>query len=743
MSKRNPKRSLVAATLLTSMFAGCLDRPLDTAEPRTTSTVVERITRNGVEKIDLLLVIDNSISMADKQEILAAAVPALVKRLVTPRCLLLDGVTPTGESIDATGSCPDGSRPEFAPVRDINIGVISSSLGGALTGCADGPETNDGAHLLDRVPEGSPAPNFVKRGVLNWDPDDQREGGEADVERLARDVGNLVRGAGQNGCAYEMQLEAAYRFLADPAPPRGFEVVDDRLQPAGGVDQELLEERASFLRPDSLVATLILSDENDCSFNFARQPQELLREEGHFRSTSECATDPTDACCRSCEDPVPTGCDAEGACRSPKYTPDEDPHNLKCWQQMERYGVDYLFPVERYVNAFSRPRIAPDHDDLSLAEGGDSVANPLFVAPDGTERRADLVFVAGIVGVPWQALANTNAAGEPDLAVGLKDSEALEDLLPALVGNPDAYVPPTDPFMIESMAPRTGVSPIVGASLPGDNVVNGGDYDQGERAELLQHACTFELPMANEDVADDDNACRRCDDTVPGCAGCPDVSCSFPLCDENVGTTQKYAKAYPGLRQLALLRRLGRQATIASICPAKTSGDETASDFGYNPAVNQLVDSLSSKLQSQCLPRELVPNDEGQVSCLVVEAFEDDDCSCALAGRSPIPETLESGEPNPTFNAVREIQRTYGNQCFCEITQLTEATGQSACLNELDPDASSQGDGFCYVDASVTPPVGNPALVADCTPNERRLLRFVGEGQPRSGATAFITCSGE
>ena len=38
-------------------------------------------------KIDLLLMIDNSRSMADKQEILGAAVPDLVERLANPPCV--------------------------------------------------------------------------------------------------------------------------------------------------------------------------------------------------------------------------------------------------------------------------------------------------------------------------------------------------------------------------------------------------------------------------------------------------------------------------------------------------------------------------------------------------------------------------------------------------------------------------------------------------------------------------------
>src|SRR5262245_35737369 len=51
------------------------------------NATVDRIRQTGVDKIDLLFMIDNSVSMADKQEILKAAVPDLVGRLVSPSCV--------------------------------------------------------------------------------------------------------------------------------------------------------------------------------------------------------------------------------------------------------------------------------------------------------------------------------------------------------------------------------------------------------------------------------------------------------------------------------------------------------------------------------------------------------------------------------------------------------------------------------------------------------------------------------
>src|SRR6188508_1038129 len=81
------------AVLVTAggLTAGCLDRPVAPATPRTSNVVTKAVPQAGVDKIDLLFMIDNSISMADKQAILAEAVPVLVSRLVTPICVDADG----------------------------------------------------------------------------------------------------------------------------------------------------------------------------------------------------------------------------------------------------------------------------------------------------------------------------------------------------------------------------------------------------------------------------------------------------------------------------------------------------------------------------------------------------------------------------------------------------------------------------------------------------------------------------
>jgi hypothetical protein len=82
------------------LTAGCLDRPVAPATPRTSNVVTKAVPQSGVDKIDLLFMIDNSISMADKQAILAEAVPVLVQRLVDPVCVDGDGM-PVGGTVSS------------------------------------------------------------------------------------------------------------------------------------------------------------------------------------------------------------------------------------------------------------------------------------------------------------------------------------------------------------------------------------------------------------------------------------------------------------------------------------------------------------------------------------------------------------------------------------------------------------------------------------------------------------------
>ena len=543
----------------------------------------------------------------------------------------------------------------------------------------------------------------------------------------------MVKGVGQDGCGFEMQLESVYRFLVDPAPYAALNQVplgsiDGNEK--GGVDQGVLDDRANFLRPDSLVAILMLTDENDCSFKPDGPGFNVM--DGHFfKPTNVCASDPNDPCCYSCGqiDP-PQGCGAAPECAGqPTYTDDEPA--FYCWDQKRRYGIDFLYPTTRYVNAFTQTFIDPTQDTLAVGDTKKQVRNPLFDNLDGekvSSRTADRVFFAGIVGVPWQAIARTNPDGQPDIKLGFKSYDELlaDDLFTKLAGDPSTSKPPTDPFMVETNAVRTGQSDLLGASPAATNPING--HDRQNLPDQLQYACIFDLECTGTQCEGKD-----CDDS--------NEADGNPLCS---GDTQVRAKAYPGLRELSVLQGMQQQGIVASVCPA--SLDATAPDalltYGYNPAVNAIVDQLKRKLNAQCLPTQLTADPaSGQVQCLVVEARTKKDgetCDCTGTARAPL-----EGTSAHAIDAVKEDLGADPNwDCFCAITQVQDQTQLHDCQNIPDSDiAHHQVDGWCYLDATTVPPLGNPDLLESCVEGERHAVRFVNGGEPVPGARAIITCS--
>lgn len=737
----------IIATALSG--SACLDRPVVSAAPKTNAIHSERIRQSAVDKVDLLFMIDNSASMADKQLVLAEAIPDLLNRLVAPACVEVVEGEERYVDKEADGSCPKGAQPEFEPINDIHIGIISSSLGGnGSTACPTNgnPANDDKARLLSRGDGGS-IPTYADKGFLQWDPDGKKSPkGTASEAELGNAFKEMVVGVGQTGCGYEQSLEAVYRFLIDPEPHLETTLVPEEgrsvpLAVLEGVDEALLQQRRDFLRPDSLVAIVSLSDENDCS-TIAGGRHYLSLQDGYAppRATSACKEDPNGECCGPCVGwSPPPSCtsvaeDAECAINGGRLTEVEANTNLRCFDQKRRMGVSYLYPPSRYVDAI-KSHVVPNRE-------GELVQNPLYQdlqCENGIDckpsRDESLVFWAMIVGVPWQDIANDPT----DLSKGYMTTKALleTDRFSVILGDPTASPPtlPTDPLMIEAIDPRDGMHPITGDPMVHPDVGNPPARYQNpmngheriiDRRNDLQYACIFDLAEPQEDQGGPFEDCER------------SSASQNPLCqhpeDGAFGTTQYAAKAYPGLRHLQVARELGDQAIVASICPANLK-DAKAPDYGYRPAIGALIDRLKVSLRTRCLPRPLEPNvcvpredpAYGQVPCVILEAKPlptEGACACATQGRRA---------PNP--QVVTEEVESAG-PCVCEIEQLS-GDGLIACEHEVDASKIPAG-GWCYVDPLQG--LGNPEIVASCAPSERRLIRFVNEGNPATDSTIFITC---
>ncbi len=812
MMKHSTKsRSLVAHALRASAAAlliavgfgalatGCLDRPVSPVSPNTTNIFVDRITVYVVDKIDLLFMIDNSISMADKQEMLREAVPQLLNRLIDPVCVEPGSEPPVVVQETSQNGCPEGSEPEFNAVQDIHIGVITSSLGGnggrLCTPDHGGywNETqNDRGRLISRQGPSqyfdAPPTTWNDMGFLSWDPESSARNpepipGESDPTPMVDNFQNLVTGAGEQGCGYEASLEAWYRFLVDPDPPLDVLYDEARRESVGvGVDDVVLAQRAQFLRPDSLVAIIMLSDENDCSvIDHGIGYWMGDTDDGAMpRATSQCDADPNDPCCLSCiQANWPNGCSdprSDPNCQAGWFHGEvddsQDRLNLRCYDQKRRFGLNFLHPTSRYVTALT------SHELTTRA--GEPAVNPLFAAneeyyPDLVPRLDNsLIFLAGLVGVPWQDIATDDSldTSSETMRYLRADEISARGIWDQILGQPDASPPvaPSDPFMVESVAPRSGVNPRTQIAIsppvpgPGGNPINGHEYRIDANSDL-QYACIY--PLATH---------RDCATPQPGegcdCKTVEGVS-DRPLCND---TTQEYAKAYPGTRFLEVLRDYGTNSIVASICPKHPSCDDPNNiNCGYNPAVAAIIDRLKSVLKGTCLPRELATDSNGLVLCQVVEVSREPNpapCGDGLPGRSAVEQEVRDA----ILAKMQDLEMCGGETTpcslfsLCQLTPAAENVNEPAyqeCLRESEANIQS-ATGYCYIDgmtdfnqdgvvnctsecyssgAEGCDCLGNPEFVVGCEASQRRLLRFVSPANaeqplPWPNSTVFVACQG-
>jgi len=249
----------------------------------------------------------------------------------------------------------------------------------------------------------------------------------------------------------------------------------------------------------------------------------------------------------------------------------------------------------------------------------------------------------------------------------------------------------------------------------------------------LQHACVFKLPTP-------------IDCTAPG-ANCDcnnNSTTNNVLCQADDGSyssdTQYRAKAYPSLRQLAVLKGVADQGIVGSICPAQLQ--QAGADYGYRAAIGAIIDRLKQRFKGPCLNRSITPDSNKQVACVVLEGRKlhaDESCSCDATRSNDSPQFAAAVlQAKSSKEAVG-----LGLDCFCEIDQLANDE-LDACQNSLEPDPttlqSKPADGWCYIDAQTFPLVGNKQLVDHCPSGKKHTIRFVGQGRPVDDSFVYITC---
>ena len=429
------------------------------------------------------------------------------------------------------------------------------------------------------------------------------------------------------------------------------------------------------------------------------------------------------------------------------YEADLDASKLRCFDEKRRFGIDLLYPWSRYVEGLKLPTVlgrecesdedCPAHHSSqhagSCLEVGTTrrceYLNPLN-APNPTYPHlmprvdASRVFLLGLVGVPWQDVASETSLSDPE-RLELLDSATLADRWDIVLGDPDEDMPPTDPFMVESVEPRlerdpnpiTGDAPQPTNSPPAASPINGHEYTIPLRDDL-QYACTFPLPEA-----------RDCTSYSGGC-DCDGSSPDRPLCqapgEDVVSTTQYYDRAYPGLRYLQVLREYGSNSIVASVCPKAL--DSTGTLSGYHVAMDALVDRMATQLAGRgCQRLPFQTTRDGEPACRYLEATEPEHgVTCDTLGRSAVGYAL--GDRARAMLETRGYCGSEDAQTSCSrmrLCMLEPASDPDRCLQTPDEEL---GDapiaGYCQVDAAT----GNPELLADCPLGSVARLRFVSEG---------------
>jgi len=220
--------------------AGCQDRDRRPPDPCTIFASVENVGSDNIRDVDLLFVVDNTNSMTEEQLALAREIPNLVRTLAS------------GDETNPATGMPDGWQ-DFPPVRTLHVGVITSDMGTGgflVPSCMASPDVGDDGILQTRG-------NVTIRGCMATYPSflEFRPAEGGDPVAFASDV-ECVAVLGTSGCGFQQPLEATLKALTPSTSPITF---------AGGTVGHADGANAGFLRHDSLLAIIMVTDGDDCS----------------------------------------------------------------------------------------------------------------------------------------------------------------------------------------------------------------------------------------------------------------------------------------------------------------------------------------------------------------------------------------------------------------------------------------------------------------------------------------------
>lgn len=276
-----PRRtSFLRFLLACSLLAGCNDRPLRPLRPCTLAGSAGRLEVTPVESVDLLFMIDDSGSMREEQEKLRRELPRMVTALLTG-------------DLDQDGE-RDGPN-----VSSLRVGIVTSDMGvggvSGIPGCGTAGPVYDAerAHYGDDGVLRRASRETLVDGTPGYDCDLDADsvpdsvalaqlpeyltfgGGDEDAhDEFLRRVACFAN-VGTGGCAFEQPLESVLKAVTPPSESGAllggaFHHAAGEIERSFGhgrgtdvVDADA--ENASWFRDDSLLAIVLVTDEDDCS----------------------------------------------------------------------------------------------------------------------------------------------------------------------------------------------------------------------------------------------------------------------------------------------------------------------------------------------------------------------------------------------------------------------------------------------------------------------------------------------
>jgi len=244
-------RTFTLTALTLTLAAGCMERCATNALPALQSTVRVDLPEDTISRVDLLLSVDNSSSMAGNGANLARNLGRMVDQLVAP---------PIN---------PMTLRPLYPPVKSLHLGVVSSDLGtpGSVVPWCANPDAGDDGRLnpirhglaMRAHPPWNNAPPGRRPARCRNDPNQfpsflRFDRATSNAAEFRDDVlCNAYLSSG--GCDLAQPLEAAYRAL----------VVHDAREGTANASPH-----AGFVRSNAVLGIVVITDGEDGSVRDCR-----------------------------------------------------------------------------------------------------------------------------------------------------------------------------------------------------------------------------------------------------------------------------------------------------------------------------------------------------------------------------------------------------------------------------------------------------------------------------------------